>query len=44
MNKTIFHTGEKDTYKWFLFDAESMTLGRLSTEISKVLLGKTDPV
>ncbi len=42
MNKTIFHTGEKDTYKWFLFDAESMTLGRLSTEISKVLLGKNE--
>jgi large subunit ribosomal protein L13 len=42
MNKTIFHTGEKDAYKWFLFDAEAMTLGRLSTEISKVLLGKNE--
>ena len=42
MNKTIFHTGEKDAYRWFLFDAEAMTLGRLSTEISKVLVGKNE--
>lgn len=45
MNKTIFltQTQKESNYKWFLFDADSKTLGRLSTEISKVLLGKNDP-
>jgi large subunit ribosomal protein L13 len=43
MNKTIFSTKQEKDYKWFLFDAESKTLGRLSTEISKVLLGKNTP-
>ena len=43
MNKTVFLTKKKDDSLWFLFDAESKTLGRLSTEISKVLLGKNDP-
>lgn len=45
MNKTIFltKTQKENNYKWFLFDADSKTLGRLSTEISRVLLGKNDP-
>jgi large subunit ribosomal protein L13 len=43
MNKTILNTTENETYKWFLIDAESQTLGRLSSEISKVLLGKNTP-
>jgi large subunit ribosomal protein L13 len=42
MNKTVFSIKKEDSYTWFLFDAESQTLGRLSTEISKVLLGKND--
>ena len=40
MNKTTFSTKEKNSYEWFLLDAESKTLGRLSTEISRILLGK----
>nr|YP_009420345.1 ribosomal protein L13 [Cryptomonas curvata]ASO75833.1 ribosomal protein L13 [Cryptomonas curvata] len=42
MNKTLFPTKKEDNCSWFLFDAESKTLGRLSTEISRVLLGKND--
>lgn len=42
MNKTTFLSLEETPYEWFLFDAESKTLGRLSTEITKVLLGKND--
>ena len=43
MNKTVFLTKKKNECMWFLFDAESKTLGRLSTEISRVLLGKNEP-
>lgn len=43
MNKTVFLTKKKNECTWFLFDADSKTLGRLSTEISRVLLGKNDP-
>nr|BBK20568.1 ribosomal protein L13 [Cryptomonas sp. SAG 977-2f] len=42
MNKTVFYTKQNDDYKWFLVDADSKTLGRVSSEISKVLIGKTD--
>lgn len=42
MNKTVLSTDKEKKYKWFLFDAESKTLGRLSTQISRVLLGKND--
>ncbi len=42
MNKTVFSIDREKKYKWFLFDAESKTLGRLSTQISRVLLGKND--
>ena len=42
MNKTVFYTKQDENYKWFLLDAESKTLGRLSTEISKILTGKTN--
>lgn len=41
MNKTILST--KETHKWYLIDAESQKLGRLSSEISKILLGKNNP-
>lgn len=43
MNKTIFNKNEKKEYKWFIVDAEQKHLGRISTEISKVLLGKNNP-
>jgi large subunit ribosomal protein L13 len=43
MNKTTLNPKENDTYKWYLIDAESKTLGRLSSEISKILLGKNTP-
>ena len=43
MNKTALPLEEKTKYRWFLFDAEAITLGRLSTEISKVLIGKNLP-
>lgn len=43
MNKTILTTNEKEDYKWFIVDAEEKNLGRISSEISKVLLGKNKP-
>ena len=42
MNKTVFYTKERDGYTWFVVNAEAKTLGRLSSEISKILLGKTN--
>lgn len=42
MNKTIFSIKKKNEYRWFLFDADSKVLGRLSTAVSKILLGKND--
>jgi len=44
MNKTSFSTKKKKETQWFLFDADSKILGRLSTAISKVLLGKNDVI
>lgn len=44
MNKTVFYTRQNETYKWFIVDANGQTLGRLATNISKVLLGKVDPL
>lgn len=43
MNKTTFNCKEKNEYDWFLIDASSATLGRISTEISRILLGKNSP-
>jgi large subunit ribosomal protein L13 len=43
MNKTVLDTKENETYKWYVIDAESKRLGRISTEISKILLGKNSP-
>jgi large subunit ribosomal protein L13 len=42
MNKTTFINKEKNRYDWFLIDANSATLGRLSSEISRILLGKNN--
>lgn len=30
--------------KWFIVDAEGQTLGRLSTEVARILLGKHKPI
>jgi large subunit ribosomal protein L13 len=38
--KTIFPKKELHVPKWFIVDATEKTLGRLSTEISKLLRGK----
>ena len=43
MNKTILDTKENETYKWYVIDARSKKLGRVSSEISKILLGKNSP-
>jgi large subunit ribosomal protein L13 len=43
MNKTVLDTKENATYKWYVIDAESKRLGRISSEISKILLGKNSP-
>lgn len=32
------------TRKWYLIDAQDQTLGRLSTEIAQILLGKKKPM
>lgn len=42
MNKTVFYTKQDDNYKWFVLDAKSQTLGRIATEISRILMGKTN--
>lgn len=41
MNKTLIQP--KHLYNWYIIDATNQTLGRLSTEISRVLVGKNDP-
>jgi large subunit ribosomal protein L13 len=38
--KTIFPKKECHIPKWFVIDAEGKTLGRLATEVSKLLRGK----
>lgn len=42
MNKTLFYTKQEENYQWFIIDANLQTLGRVSSEISKILTGKTD--
>ena len=41
MNKTKTHVN--DSYTWYVVDANNQTLGRLSTQISTILLGKNSP-
>jgi large subunit ribosomal protein L13 len=38
--KTIFPKAESHTPKWFVINAENQKLGRLATEVSKLLRGK----
>lgn len=41
--RTKFYKPQKDRIQWFLFDAKGKTLGRLSSEVAKVLKGKHKP-
>ena len=40
---TIAKTGEIDP-KWFVVDADGKTLGRMATEIARILMGKHKPI
>ena len=42
--KTYMANPEKIERKWFVVDADGKTLGRLSSEIAKILRGKNKPV
>lgn len=42
--KTYMANPDKIERKWYVVDAEGQTLGRLSSEIAKVLRGKNKPV
>ena len=41
---TYMPNAESVERKWFLVDAEGKTLGRLSSEVAKILSGKTKPI
>ena len=41
--KTNMTTTDKNERKWYVVDAEGATLGRLASEIAKVLRGKNKP-
>ena len=43
MNKTLIKSTHNEPYEWYIVDAADKHLGRLSTEISRVLLGKNSP-
>lgn len=43
MNKTLVKSTKNDLYEWYIIDAENQNLGRLSTKIAKLLLGKNNP-
>nr|BDA98758.1 ribosomal protein L13 [Rhodomonas sp. NIES-1730] len=43
MNKTVIQSKHNDPYDWYIIDATNTTLGRLSTKISTVLMGKDSP-
>ncbi|MDD3840344.1 MAG: 50S ribosomal protein L13 [Clostridia bacterium] len=42
--KTYMAKAEEVERKWYLVDAEGKTLGRLASEIAKILKGKNKPV
>lgn len=42
-NKTTIIPPKKITRKWYIFDAENKTLGRLASEIAQILIGKNKP-
>ena len=44
MNNTFMANPDKVERKWYVVDATGYTLGRLSSEIAKVLRGKNKPI
>lgn len=44
MRKTISANADTVERQWFVVDAEGKTLGRLSTEIARILRGKHKPI
>ncbi len=42
--KTFMANPEKVDRKWYVVDAEGQTLGRLASEVAKVLRGKNKPI
>ncbi len=42
-NNTFMANPDKIERKWYVVDAEGQTLGRLSSEIAKILRGKNKP-
>ena len=42
--KTYMANPDKIERKWYVVDAEGQTLGRLASEVAKVLRGKNKPV
>ena len=44
MNNTFMASPATIERKWYVVDAEGMTLGRLSSEVAKVLRGKNKPI
>lgn len=42
--RTLFPKKEGIERKWFLVNAEGKTLGRLASQIAKILRGKTKPI
>lgn len=43
MNNTFMANPDKVERKWYVVDATDMTLGRLASEVAKVLRGKNKP-
>ncbi len=43
MNKTVLPTAESLDQKWYVIDATDQRLGRLASEIAKILRGKNKP-
>jgi len=43
MSKTFTATPSDISHRWFIVDAEGMVLGRLASEIAKILRGKHKP-
>ena len=42
--KTFMASPEKSERRWYVVDAENKTLGRLASEVAKVLKGKNKPI
>ena len=43
-NRTLSATPADIDRKWYVVDAEGKTLGRISTEIARILRGKHKPI